>query len=871
MALPQPLLGAGVTIDAEQFAPVAPPPPQHQPLYHAQMLQQQHQLQPYHLQQPFVKVVGVGAIGGGVVSNGAGYPLATSPASANVLATTDAQNYQEMLSRRAIQQYQHNQNSVPQMQLGGRELVGLLHLPNGALQAAPRFHTYPQLSTVPDPQLVMHQFPHQNIQELPSNMYSAQPHLQQQIMQAPQQLHQQLTTPLMYIPGTLDTSLPQQSDAQQPFQFLQGATAPPSYTPQQRLSLNPGGMPYGSPMVDAHATLQTSYQPPDRRSSHLITRHMSFPAYGNNGSPSIGLPGYLPSPDDAYFDLRKSKTMALGQFQGQGSSPAMLSPPAASDLRASMLLSPIAPQHLHADGNTLHQPQSINWFNMPEPPLTFNRTLLSSNAASFDAFPAQAHAAPQFAQSLGTMPPDQFPTLRLIGSSANRYAGAGEYWDSSRTEVVIEGNLPLAKSVRRLKHAVVRADKVRDHVARRNDISMPMMGWMAATCEDLCASTEEMSVDFEGEGGIVAILATCVRWTYRGSDGVTAGPQDIEPIWEEQFTVAARVAQVRLELVEPLTNFVTPFASAMSARSRARAGDVTAAMISLLTYEARHGGPRIAHWVVLRSWGCGSAAMRPADALDSAWVSAEAVARGVSPPNPNATTTAAILDLSLLPDTAAGVAWSMFPRVMPPMQLAPSPASGRVGVLLLQGEYHVLADRSLADAAARETVSQMDALLRVVTAVGSKAALAACGYPHMPDGISPLALRDLCQLTSHRRSRTRAALAALAGITLTRGKKPAVRALLAAVSLVARLGDRLDRQPVVVRRCAGGMLIHSTAVLDLLAGRPPSHLSWLCLPGSKVRLVLICNGNRGDVRCLGTATFVGTTLGPPEGAGATIC
>jgi hypothetical protein len=89
------------------------------------------------------------------------------------------------------------------------------------------------------------------------------------------------------------------------------------------------------------------------------------------------------------------------------------------------------------------------------------------------------------------------------------------------------------------------------------------MGLMTSTCEDLCASTEEMSVDFEGEGGIAAILATCAGWTYKGSDDIFATPQDFEPIWDKQFAVSTIVAQVRIELVEPMTDFVTPFASAM--------------------------------------------------------------------------------------------------------------------------------------------------------------------------------------------------------------------------------------------------------------------------------------------------------------------
>ncbi|KAJ1548609.1 hypothetical protein HK405_001997 [Cladochytrium tenue] len=596
-------------------------------------------------------------------------------------------------------------------------------------------------------------------------------------------------------------------------------------------------------------------------------------------------------------------------------------------------LAPTTPRFvLDPEGQSTYQSNVVDWYNMPEPPMmarpfTSSASMHSHSPTPFEfssdmALPARrmeaASATPSMnsthplifhspsdpipglianrpvveivillgprrnrAQSLlaqlqAQMPPSQFPQLRLVGSSSNRYAGVGEYWDAGQAHVLIEGNVPLQKSVRRLKNAVARAEKVREHVVKNNDISMPMMGWMTATCEDLCTSTEEMSVDFEGEGGVVAVLATCASWTYKGSDGATAVPRDFEPIWEKQFTVSSRVAQVRVELVEPLTDFVTPFASAMCARSRARDGDVASAMMTLLTYEAQHGGPKIAHWVVLRSWGFGSGAPQPGDLLDAAWISAEAAARGTQAKVAAAAAAAAAggsalatslvpsaQDLSLLPDTTGAVSWSLFARVVPPVQLKRDPGSGATGVEIKAGEYHVVEDVQ----SKFVLVTQMEALQRVIQAVGSKLALAACGYPHMPDGISPLAFRDLCQFTTRR---SRVAFSALAGIMMTRGKKEAVRSLLAAVSLGGRMGNRLEKQQVVVRKCSGGFMIHSMAVQDAIRAAQGRQLSWLCLSGSKVRLVLICTADRGIVRCLGTANFVGALVGQPDGVGVFI-
>ncbi|KAJ1563460.1 hypothetical protein HK405_001952, partial [Cladochytrium tenue] len=226
------------------------------------------------------------------------------------------------------------------------------------------------------------------------------------------------------------------------------------------------------------------------------------------------------------------------------------------------------------------------------------------------------------------------------------------------------------------------------------------------------------------------------------------------------------------------------------------------------------------------------------------------------------------LDLSLIPDTRGAMSWTLFARVAPPLQLAHSAVSGRPGVVLKAGEYVVLAGL---EAGARTELTQMDALARVITAVGSKTALAACGYPHMPDGITPQAFRDMCQFTTRR---SRVALSALAGIMMSRGKKEAIRALLSAVSLAGRMGDRFERQPVAVRACAGGFLVHSAA-LDAALPTPadPASATWLALSGSKIRLVLVCSGDRGDIVCYGTATFVGNLddAGAVEGVGATIC
>ncbi|KAJ1533728.1 hypothetical protein HK405_000355, partial [Cladochytrium tenue] len=57
---------------------------------------------------------------------------------------------------------------------------------------------------------------------------------------------------------------------------------------------------------------------------------------------------------------------------------------------------------------------------------------------------------------------------------------------------------------------------------------------------------------FDGEGRLVAILVTCAGWSYRNSDGEAADPCDIEPVQEQQLTVSSHVAQVWVELVEPI-------------------------------------------------------------------------------------------------------------------------------------------------------------------------------------------------------------------------------------------------------------------------------------------------------------------------------
>ncbi|KAJ1563908.1 hypothetical protein HK405_000343, partial [Cladochytrium tenue] len=70
--------------------------------------------------------------------------------------------------------------------------------------------------------------------------------------------------------------------------------------------------------------------------------------------------------------------------------------------------------------------------------------------------PRGSRAPSLLAQLQAQMPPEQFPQLRLIGSAANRYAGVGEYWDAAQAQVVIEGNVPLGKSVKRLRGASAR-------------------------------------------------------------------------------------------------------------------------------------------------------------------------------------------------------------------------------------------------------------------------------------------------------------------------------------------------------------------------------------------------------------------------------
>ncbi|KAI9330022.1 hypothetical protein DFJ73DRAFT_964082 [Zopfochytrium polystomum] len=472
---------------------------------------------------------------------------------------------------------------------------------------------------------------------------------------------------------------------------------------------------------------------------------------------------------------------------------------------------------------------------------------------------ARGHRAPSLLMQLSSQqPPSDYPQLRLIASSSNRYAGVGEYWDAASARVSIEGNVPLRKSVKRLKAAVARSERVREHVNRNGDISLTMMGVMTSTCEDLCASTEEMRVDFEGEGGVVGILATCQTWIYYGSDGAAATPDLFEPIWEKQYTVSARVANVRTELVDPITDFVTPFATAMSARSRARLGDATSAMMTLLTYETRHGGPKVAHWIVLRTWGCGSGALREGDSLDASWIAAESATRG-APSHILSTVSTSVpssLDFSLLPDTTGTVAWSLFSRVFPPLQVVR--VRGITGVQLQPGEYHVIGGVETT----HRTVTQMDALQRVIATVGSKTA---------PRGV---------RLPSHARrnlsfstKRSRIAFSALGGIMVTRGKREAVRSLLAATSLVSRMSlDRLEAGKLVVRRCEGGFLVHPVGVQEAVATFAASGqtLSWLCLSGGKIRLMLVCSGDRGHVRTLGTATFVGTPVGPPDGVGVLI-
>jgi hypothetical protein len=167
-------------------------------------------------------------------------------------------------------------------------------------------------------------------------------------------------------------------------------------------------------------------------------------------------------------------------------------------------------------------------------------------------------------------------------------------------------------------------------------------------------------------------------------------------------------------------------------------------------------------------------------------------------------------------------------------------------------------------------MTKMEALMRVIALAGSKVAMAACGYPHMPDGISPSAVRDMCSFSTRR---SRPAFAALAGVMMARGKKEAIRALLSAVSLSARMGDKWETQELMVREACdgGGILLHSVGLEDVLQREGKNRrTSWLCLSGGRIRMVLVCTGAKGNVKCLGTATYVGSLQGPPDGPGVFI-
>ncbi|KAJ1566140.1 hypothetical protein HK405_010876 [Cladochytrium tenue] len=566
--------------------------------------------------------------------------------------------------------------------------------------------------------------------------------------------------------------------------------------------------------------------------------------------------------------------------------------------------------------NSTNHPLILHSLSDPIPALLANRPVVELVVL----LGALGHRSSPLLSQLQVQPPGpSHPTLRLIGSAGNRFAGVGEYWDASQAHVIVEGNVALAKSVRRLRAAFAKAQKVRDYAERNRDISMPLVGTLTFICEELCLATEEMAMDFAGEGAVASILATCKSWEYKGSDGTVTGPTDFEPFWDAQFAVATLVAQVRAELVEPLTDSSAPFAAAMSARSRAREGDLTSAMMTVFTFEARRGGPRLAHWVVLRSWGCGTGALLPGDSLDAGWITANCKARGTPEHTPRrahllsaGSSAATTLDLSLLPDATNRLSWSLFCRIVPPFQLetcsrsdlaafsafTPLPpsveqmlagggsggaGSAVPGVLLEAGEYNVLAPPP---ASAATTVTQMEALLRVIDAVGSRAALTACGYPYMPDGISPTAFRDMCQFSSRR---SRAGLTALAGIFMARGKREAVCAFMAAISLMARMGGvRVEERDVVVKLF--GPATSAAAAQQQQAGTSPRSFvvyssdleralrrpdargaQWLSLAGGgKLRLVLVCSAATGYVRCLGTATFVGSIVDVPEGPGVFI-
>ncbi|KAI9325692.1 hypothetical protein DFJ73DRAFT_767408 [Zopfochytrium polystomum] len=507
---------------------------------------------------------------------------------------------------------------------------------------------------------------------------------------------------------------------------------------------------------------------------------------------------------------------------------------------------------------------------------------------------ARGHRAPSLlAQLISQQPPLEHPHLKLLASTGNRYAGVGEYWDASSAHVIIEGNVPLRRSVKRLNSASMRSGKVRDHVVKNNDISMPMMGWMTSTCEDLCSSTEEMRVDFEGEGGLVGILATCHSWVYHGSDAFTLNPCCSSPSGKSSLRSPPASRTCPSTWSTPITDFVTPPATETT----------PAAMMTLLTYETRHGGPKVVHWIVLRSWGCGSGTLKDGDTLDGGWIAAECTTRG-SPVH---------LKGAVGPTVRGASTGGL---IVPPLRIAlrgahaaataaagggvGSGGSGAMGVILGAGEYHVLAGVE----PGYKVVTQMESLQKVVSA------------GRLPRGAGRVRARRRRSAHSWPPRRW-----------------------------VSRMGDRLERQETVVRRCSVGddeekgsvgggvggarsaFLVHSVGVQEEVTAAVNSgaRVFWLLLPALKgstlspsssssssssssvsggsptpgdapqlfssssssssssrsaaaaaaaverIRLVLVCTSDRGYARTVGTATYVGTPPArKPDGTGVFI-
>ncbi|KAJ1561531.1 hypothetical protein HK405_003627, partial [Cladochytrium tenue] len=125
------------------------------------------------------------------------------------------------------------------------------------------------------------------------------------------------------------------------------------------------------------------------------------------------------------------------------------------------------------------------------------------------------HRAGSLTAQLQQQPAGSHPSVRLVGSAGNRYAGVGEHWDAAAAHVVIEGNYPLEKASRRLRAAAAQAAGVRTRVERLAvgadggvDAPAALLAALAQACEAAARATGEAETDFAGEGGVAAVLAT---------------------------------------------------------------------------------------------------------------------------------------------------------------------------------------------------------------------------------------------------------------------------------------------------------------------------------------------------------------------------